>query len=263
MNKVKKMIFTSLMIAGSLAFIGYFAVSGYCRERLRTYSTGIMDDGKLCLAFDENTTTDEARQVKTTNDEVLKFERSTSFLTSPFTRHTAWIYSPNTAGYTDILFPNSTGGHCLYHVRVDEDMKIRFVYGIDDVPEGRKDLHNEVISVTFNETGGEDGRHNNWALWQDDGKYMISLERENGYIEKNYGSCEKEISKEDYDIMTRTLGYYACLEDIPEDEDVCDAVCYDTVITFEDGTETETKNYIPPLHSWGYDMIVKYKEETT
>ena len=258
-NKMKKKIITNMLIgAVCVAFVGVFAVQGYNRKRLRTYSTGIMENGDLCLAFEESTKNDEARQVRLTDDNVLEFKRSNSFLISPFTRHTAWIYSPKAEGYTDIYFPNDEGGHCIYNVKVDKDMKIRYLKSVDEADKVKKEHHGKVICAEYTETGGEDGRHNEWKVWEEGGKYKLSLKTD----DLNYSQGEYEISEEDFKAMTDNLDLYAYLDEVPKEEGLCDAVCYDTTLTFEDGAQCKTPNYIYPLHSLGYDMLEKYKEET-
>lgn len=98
-----------------------------------------------------------------------------------------------------------------------------------------------VTAISILEHGGEDGRINEWKVYQEDNKYMVS------YLDRrvHFNDEEKpeifEITEQEYsEIMSLDYAQYIREYDPSYWEGVADAVYFQTVITYENGDEEST-----------------------
>ena len=100
----------------------------------------------------------------------------------------------------------------------------------------------KVTAISILENGGEDGRINEWKVYQEDDKYLLS------YLDRRIHFNDEaepeifEITEHEYnEIMSLDYAKYIS-EYNPDDwENVVDAIYFQSVITYENGVEESTQ----------------------
>lgn len=115
-------------------------------------------------------------------------------------------------------------------------------------------IDKNITEIEMIESGGEDGRANNWQIFIDDnGKKLVVL--------KNMWTTDTqtyEISDEDYNsLMGIDFSEYIGKKD--DNEGVCDAIYYNVVIRYDDETEATSEASISDLWRKLYQIPYDYK----
>ncbi|MDE5769920.1 MAG: hypothetical protein K2H82_11100 [Oscillospiraceae bacterium] len=112
-----------------------------------------------------------------------------------------------------------------------------------------------VSEIHIHETGGEDGRDQNWIISKMDGRNTVVFTDNNMRKTLTY-----LVSDEDFQNLTCTdfSDYVGIKADM---ENIDDAVYYTIEIIYDDGTKDEAEIYIPALWNKLYEMIGTYEPE--
>lgn len=105
-------------------------------------------------------------------------------------------------------------------------------------------INKNVTEIEMYESGGEDGRVNNWQVFIDDnGKKLVVLKNMRTTDTQTY-----EITDEEYNsLMGIDFSKYIGKKD--DNEGVADAIYYNVVIRYDDETEAMSEASIPDLWS--------------
>lgn len=99
-----------------------------------------------------------------------------------------------------------------------------------------KSENGAVVSVSIHENGSEDGRNIQWEVYEEDGKYIVS------YHDEPDAPEVYEVTEEEYrDVMSCEYDKYIAEYDPNIDEDIKDAMHYDSTVRYENGKEVTTK----------------------
>lgn len=114
-------------------------------------------------------------------------------------------------------------------------------------------VNKNVTEIEMHESGGEDGRANNWQVFIDDnGKKSVVLKNIWTNDTQTY-----EISDEDYNsLMGIDFSEYIGKKD--DNEGVADAIYYNVVIRYDDETEATSEASIPDLWNKLYQIVYDY-----
>ena len=118
---------------------------------------------------------------------------------------------------------------------------------------------NVPVAVTMTEEGGIEGRYVEYKVYKEDEKYKLSYLRDtSGMKEKN--PTVVDISEEDYrKIMSADYSRYLRQKNDDDGEIIADALYFNTVITYADGTEKSTKaNVTSLMYGVFSDVMMKY-----
>lgn len=98
-----------------------------------------------------------------------------------------------------------------------------------------------VTAISILEHGGEDGRINEWKVYQEEGKYLLSYLDRRVLLNDEADPEIFEITEQEYsEIMSLDYAKFIREYDSSYWEGVADAVYFQTVITYENGAEEST-----------------------
>ena len=114
-----------------------------------------------------------------------------------------------------------------------------------------------VVAISISESGGEDGRINDWKVYKEDDSYILS------FSDRYHDSPESfEITEQEYEeIMSLDYAKYISEYDESFWERVADAVCYQTTITYENGVKVTTKALMYNATSVMEELVQKYSNQ--
>lgn len=114
-----------------------------------------------------------------------------------------------------------------------------------------------VVAISISESGGEDGRINDWKVYKEDDSYILS------FSDRFHDSPESfEITEQEYEeIMSLDYAKYISEYDESFWEGVADAVYYQTTITYENGAEETTKALMYRATSVMEELVQKYSNQ--
>lgn len=119
-----------------------------------------------------------------------------------------------------------------------------------------------VIAISIFEHGGEDGRVNDWKVYQEDDQYILSyLDRRVYGLNNDTATPEIfEITEQEYsDIMSLDYAEYIREYDAEFWEGVADAIYFDSVITYENGAMESTQAIMTEPTIKLYELLEKYE----
>lgn len=116
-------------------------------------------------------------------------------------------------------------------------------------------IDKNVSEITIYETGGEDGRHNEWIILQTDGRNIVVK------TDRMRKKSTYNISDEDFQSLTHIdfsdyIGVKADKEYV-----ICDEIYYNIEIIYDDSTKDIIEVYIPDLWHKLYEIIGTYEPE--
>lgn len=115
--------------------------------------------------------------------------------------------------------------------------------------------YKNISEITIYETGGEDGRTNNWLISQTDGCNIVELTDLWSGETSTYN-----ISDEDFQALTH-IDFSDYIGVKADTEGEYDAVYYNIEIIYDDGTKDKSETFISPLWQKLYEIIGAYEPE--
>ncbi|MDE7365628.1 MAG: protease complex subunit PrcB family protein, partial [Ruminococcus sp.] len=114
--------------------------------------------------------------------------------------------------------------------------------------------YKNISEITIYETGGEDGRKNNWSISQIDGRNIVVK------TDRTRKKSTYNISDEDFQALTH-INFSDYIGVKANTERIADAIYYNIEIIYDDGTKNIIEVYIPDLWHKLYEIIRIYEPE--
>lgn len=99
-----------------------------------------------------------------------------------------------------------------------------------------------VTAISILEHGGEDGRINDWKVYQEEDKYLLSYLDRRVHFNDEAEPEIFEITEQEYnEVMSLDYAKYTSEYNPSDWENVDDAIYFQSVITYENGVEESTQ----------------------
>lgn len=115
-------------------------------------------------------------------------------------------------------------------------------------------INKNVSEININETGGEDGRINNWLISQTDGRNIVVL------TDRMSKTSTYNISDEDFQALTH-IDFSDYIGVKVDTEGIADYIYYNIEIIYDDSTKDIIEVYVPVLLDKLYEIIGAYEPE--
>lgn len=109
-----------------------------------------------------------------------------------------------------------------------------------------------ITRIMINETGGEDGRDNEWEIFQLDGCNTV-IQKDNRFCK----TATYHISDEDYHALV-DIDFSPYIGKTEDTEGIADLICSNISIVYEDGSQNKIEVNIPELWSKLYELTAEY-----
>lgn len=109
-----------------------------------------------------------------------------------------------------------------------------------------------ITRIMISETGGEDGRDNEWEIFQLDGCYTV-IQKDNRF----HKAATYHISDEDYHALVG-IDFSPYIGKTEDTEGIADWIYSNISIVYEDGTQNKIEVNIPELWSKLYELTAEY-----
>ncbi len=110
-----------------------------------------------------------------------------------------------------------------------------------------------ITRIIISETGGEDGRDNEWEIFQLDGCNIV-IQKDNRFRK----TAAYHITDEEYHALV-DIDFSSYIGKTEDNEGIADWVFYNTKIIYDDKTDDVTEVYIPELFNELYTITSEYE----
>lgn len=116
-----------------------------------------------------------------------------------------------------------------------------------------------VTAISIHEQGGENGIINDWKVYQEEGKYLLSYLDRKVHFNDEAEPEIFEITEQEYnEVMSLDYAKYISEYDPNYWENVADAVYYQSIITYENGVEDSTQALMTATTNKLDELLRKY-----
>ncbi len=130
--------------------------------------------------------------------------------------------------------------------------------------ENGQDEDCNIVEVNIHEQGGEDGRNNDWKIYQENDKYYLSY-NDNGsqYFEHNYnlpGQNNIEITEEEYsNIMSFNYDKLISEFDEAKENGIVDNISFQLELKYQNDYVKTTQANMTKVTVLFIDILIKHK----